>query len=57
MEKLRKAIIELAAGDIGVMGEMSEWTENVVEAFNEVVMSGGINVETIQVEHIEGEFD
>lgn len=55
MEKLRKAIIELAAEDIGMIGEMSEWTENVVEAFNDVAateIGRGVNIKLIDTDEI-----
>jgi hypothetical protein len=60
MEKLRKAIIAMAAEDISVADEMSEHTEAVIEAFNEMaqIESGrGVNITPITEDDIEKEFE
>ncbi len=59
MDRLRKAIIEDVTEDMGMIGELSEWHEELIKAWNKVCESSptvGIP-EPITEADIEGLFD
>lgn len=53
---VREAIIANAAEDASMIGEMSEWTEAIIEAWNKFADSG-VHAQRIEPEDIDKEFE